>query len=417
MGLQWGDEGKGKAIDFLASDYEVVIRYQGGHNAGHTIYFKGKKIVLHLLPSGIFSPETVSVIGNGVVINPVELLKEMKAVENSGIKLDNLILSSMAPLILPMHQKLDMIYENSRYIKIGTTKRGIGPAYEDLTGRRSLFVKDLFDRDIFLRKVKPLNEYYNRIVEVYGGEKIDMYSYVDSYIEAGADLKKYTKDTVYLLNSLFNKGKKILFEGAQGSLLDINFGTFPYVTSSNPTVGGIFTGSGLSHKALDKIIGVTKAYTTRVGGGPFPSELTDSTGEYLRKKGNEFGATTGRPRRVGWLDLVALKYAVMINGVDSLFLTKLDVLDDLDEIKLITSYKDISGESKEFISYLEYIESVKGIGNSFPGWKERTDQVVKYTDLPVNSKRYIKFIEDYVGIPVEFISNGVKRDQTIRRSI
>lgn len=415
MGLQWGDEGKGKAIDFLATNFEIIIRYQGGHNAGHTIYHNGQKTVLHLLPSGIFSPETISVIGNGVVVNPIELVKEMKDAEKSGISLDNLILSSMAPLILPVHQRLDVIFENSRYIKIGTTKRGIGPAYEDLIGRRALFVRDIFDKDLFLKKVEPINEYYNKIICSYNGEKIKVSSYLWDYLEAGKYLKKFTKDTIYLLNSYLKNKKRILFEGAQGSLLDINFGTFPFVTSSNPTVGGIFTGTGLSHKAVDKIIGVTKAYTTRVGGGPFPSELNDETGDYLRKTGSEFGATTGRPRRVGWLDLVALKYAVMINGVDTLFLTKLDVLDELDEIKLITDYNDGYEDKSEFLPHLEYLDSVKCVGKFMKGWMTATGSVKTFSDLPRNAKEYIEFIENYVEIPVEYISVGTNRNQTISR--
>ncbi len=414
MGLQWGDEGKGKAIDYLAPEYEVVVRYQGGHNAGHTIYHNGEKIVLHLLPSGIFSQETVSVIGNGVVVNPIKLSEEIKRVERFGVNSKNLVLSSTAPLILPEHQQLDVVFENSRYVEIGTTRRGIGPAYEDLTGRRAVFTGDLFDRDRFYKKIKPLNEYYNKLIRTFDGEEVDLDSYIDKYLDAGIFLKDFTKNSIYLLNDFFKNKKKILFEGAQGVLLDINFGTFPFVTSSNPTVGGMFTGTGLPHKSLDSITGISKAYTTRVGGGPFPSELDGEIGEYLQTKGNEFGSTTGRPRRVGWLDLVALKYAVMINGVDDIFLTKLDVLDDLEEIGVVTGYKVDGIERTIFEPDHIYLESVTPVIKKFRGWRSDTSQVKEYNDLPEEARSYIRFIEEFSGVPVGTISVGVSSEQTIR---
>lgn len=416
MGLQWGDEGKGKAIDYLAPGFEVVVRYQGGHNAGHTIYYKGEKVILHLLPSGIFSPGTVSVIGNGVIVNPIELVKEIKRLEKYDIDIKNLVLSSTAPLILPVHQQLDIVFENSRYIKIGTTKRGIGPAYEDLIGRRAVFVGDLFDKDRFYKKVKPLNDYYNKLIRSYNGEEIDLDSYIDTYYESGNYLKQFSANTVYLLNDYLKQEKKILFEGAQGALLDINFGTFPFVTSSNPTIGGIFTGTGLSHKSLDKVVGISKAYATRVGGGPFPSELKGDVADRLRKKGNEFGSTTGRPRRVGWLDLVALRYAVMLNGVDEIFLTKLDVLDSFDEVNIVTGYSDGGKTGKVFDPHYDYLESVRPEIKSFPGWKEKTGSAKNYIDLPEKAKNYISFIEEFSGVPIKVISVGVERDQTISRS-
>ncbi|MEN8153840.1 MAG: adenylosuccinate synthase [Acidobacteriota bacterium] len=415
MGLQWGDEGKGKAIDYLAPGFEVVVRYQGGHNAGHTIYYKGEKVILHLLPSGIFSPGTVSVIGNGVIVNPIELEKEIKRVIKYNIDLKNLVLSSAAPLILPVHQQLDIVFENSRYIKIGTTKRGIGPAYEDLIGRRAVFVSDLFDKDKFYKKVKPLNDYYNRLIRSYDGEEIDVDSYVDTYYESGKYLKQFSANTVYLLNDYFKEGKKILFEGAQGALLDINFGTFPFVTSSNPTIGGVFTGTGLSHKSLGKVVGISKAYTTRVGGGPFPSELNGDVAEKLRKKGNEFGSTTGRPRRVGWLDLVALRYAVMLNGVDEIFLTKLDVLDSFDEVKVVTGYSGGETSGQTFDPHYDFLESVKPETKSFPGWKAETGSVKEFKGLPEKAREYIGFIEKYSGVPITIISIGAESDQTISR--
>lgn len=415
LGLQWGDEGKGKAIDYLANLFNVVVRYQGGHNAGHTIFYQGKKVVLHLLPSGVFTPETISVIGHGVVVNPLQLVKEIKNLQDLGVSDDNLFLSASAPLILPVHQKLDVIFESSRYVKIGTTKRGIGPAYEDLKGRRALFIRDLQDRDVFARKVKSINDYYNKIMQYFDGEQVPLESYMDEYFEAGVFLQKYTRNTTYLLNRLFSEGKAILFEGAQGALLDINLGTYPFVTSSNSTVGGVFTGTGLSPKAVDKTIGISKAYITRVGGGPFPSELFDGEADILRERGNEYGSTTGRPRRVGWLDLVALKYAIMVNGVDEIFLTKLDVLDDFEEIRLVTHY-DLQGERNQLFDLsLEYLEQVETVTKSFPGWKEGIGQARNYEDLPARAKEYLKFIEDYIQIPVRYISVGMERNQTIKK--
>ncbi len=414
IGLQWGDEGKGKAINYLAPKYEVVVRYQGGHNAGHTIYHNGEKIILHLLPSGIFSPTTISVIGNGVVVNPIKLVEEIKGVEKFGVDYNNLVLSSTAPLILPEHKQLDVVFENSRYVEIGTTRRGIGPAYEDLTGRRAIFTGDLLDKEKFLNKIKPINEYYNKLIKTFNGEIVEIDSYVEDYLEAGKFLKDFTKNSVYLLNEYFTGGKNILFEGAQGVLLDINFGTFPFVTSSNPTVGGMFTGTGLPHKSLDRITGVSKAYTTRVGGGPFPSELDGEKGEYLRKTGKEYGSTTGRPRRVGWLDLVALKYAVMINGVDDIFLTKLDVLDNLDEIGVVTEYKygDESGTTFE-VDHM-FLDNVSPVVKMHNGWKSDISGIKEYNDLPDKTKSFIGFIENFVGIPIKIISVGVSSEQTIR---
>ncbi len=415
LGLQWGDEGKGKAIDYLAGDFDVVVRYQGGHNAGHTVYYQGQKIILHLLPSGIFTPGTISVIGNGVIINPLQLVEEIENVKKHGISLENFVLSRFAPLILPEHQRLDIVFEDSRYIKIGTTKRGIGPAYEDLTGRRAVFVGDLFDKDKFYRKVKPVNSYYNKLIQSHEGEGVSIDSYIDRYVEAGRSLQPFTRNTVYLLNEYYRQGRNILFEGAQGILLDINFGTYPYVTSSNPSIGGVFTGTGLPHKAVNKVIGISKAYTTRVGEGPFPAELHDQIAELLREKGTEYGATTGRPRRVGWLDLVALKYSLMVNGVDEIFLTKLDVLDDFDEINVVTAY-DVAGEkSTIFDPSIDYLSSVRPILKSFPGWQKKISAIPAYKDLPLPVKNYIEFIEEFIGTPITYISVGSERSETIKR--
>jgi len=415
LGLQWGDEGKGKAIDFLAGNFDVVVRYQGGHNAGHTIYYKGKKVILHLLPSGIFSKGTMSVIGHGVVINPIQLVKEIKNISLMGISTEKLVVSMNAPVILPFHQKLDIIFENSRYLKIGTTKRGIGPAYEDLVGRRAVFIRDLIDKDRFYKRVKPLNDYYSKLIRSYDGEEVSIDSYIDEYLEAGVFLKKHSKNTTYLLNQLYMESKSILFEGAQGVLLDVNQGTYPYVTSSNTCIGGVFTGTGLPHKAVGKVIGISKAYATRVGEGPFPTELFEEESDFLREKGKEFGSTTGRPRRVGWLDLVALKYSVMINGIDSVFVTKLDIFDEFDEIKVVTDY-EINGEQNQiFDPSIDYLNKVKPVFKSFPGWKKSICNIKSFDDLPERTKDYIKFIENYIKIPVEYISVGTQREQTINR--
>jgi len=415
IGLQWGDEGKGKAIDFLSKGYDVVVRYQGGHNAGHTIYHNGDKLVLHLLPSGVFNENTVSVIGNGVVVNPLQLVEEIKNLNAYDISPEKLIVSKNSPLILPFHQKLDIVFESSRYIKIGTTKRGIGPAYEDLSGRRAVFVKDLFDKDIFYTKVKPLNDYYNKLIGLYSNDSINLDDYMDDYLKAGEFLKQYSKDTIYYLNNEYKKEKKILFEGAQGILLDINFGTYPFVTSSNPSVGGVMTGTGLSYKALNKIIGISKSYTTRVGEGPFPSELKEKQGEFLRAEGNEYGATTGRPRRVGWLDLVALKYSIMINGVDSIFLTKLDVLDKFEEIEIVTAYEYEGEEMDYFDNSIDFLNKVNVKTRKFKGWKKDISNVREFSKLPQEAKDYINCVQDYIEIPIEIISVGKNRHQTIVR--
>ncbi len=414
MGLQWGDEGKGKAIDYLAHNFDVVVRYQGGHNAGHTIYNKGRKLALHLLPSGVCTPGTRSVITHGVVVNPLALLSEMDDLSAQGILIDDLFISMDAPVILPEHQRLDEVFEEARYEKIGTTRRGIGPAYEDVAGRRAVFLGDLLDRDQLLAKLVPLNRFFNQLITIHGGETVTIDSYIDSYLQAGERLRSLLCDTVSLLHRFSEDGASMLFEGAQGVLLDLRFGTYPFVTSSVPTVGGLFSGTGLSHKQLGKVVGVTKAYTTRVGGGPFPSELSGQAAEELRTLGNEYGATTGRPRRVGWLDLVALKYAVDINGVDELFLTKIDVLDQFATIPLLTAYRHPDGEiSRTFCADARRLSRVEGVYEELPGWQCPLDTVRKADELPGAIRDYIHFIESYVKIPVHFLSVGPTREQTI----
>lgn len=414
MGLQWGDEGKGKAIDYLARDFDVVVRYQGGHNAGHTIYHQGKKLALHLLPSGVCTPGTRSVITHGVVINPLALLAEMDDLSAQGVAIEDLFISNEAAVILPEHQRLDEVFEEARYEKIGTTRRGIGPAYEDVAGRRAVFLGDLLSREQLLAKLKPLNRFFNQLIAIHGGETVDIDSYLDDYLHAGDRLRSFICDTIPLLHGFHGKGESILFEGAQGVLLDLRFGTYPFVTSSVPTVGGLFAGTGLSHKQLDKVVGVTKAYTTRVGGGPFPSELSGEESDRLRALGNEYGATTGRPRRVGWLDLVALKYAVDINGVDELFLTKIDVLGQFDSIPILTAYRYPDGEVKRhFCADARKLALIEGVYETLPGWGCQLEDRRREDDLPPQVHDYIRFIESYVKIPVRCLSVGPTREQTI----
>ncbi|MBN2400572.1 adenylosuccinate synthase [candidate division KSB1 bacterium] len=416
LGLQWGDEGKGKAIDYLAGSFSVVVRFQGGHNAGHTVYFQGKKVILHVLPSGIFYPDCAAVIAHGVVVQPLQLVDEINNARALGLSLQNLALSEHAPLILPFHQELDVVFEDSRYQRIGTTRRGIGPAYEDVVGRRALFVGDLLHEDVFRAKIAPLVEYYQRLFLAHGHPGVNLNEGIEQYLQAGDFLRTFVCNTAQLLQQAFSDGKDILFEGAQGSLLDINLGTYPFVTSSNTTIAGVFSGTGLSTKAVKRVIGVSKAYTTRVGEGPFPSELVGENGRLLREWGHEYGSTTGRPRRVGWLDLVALKYAVQINGVDSLFVTKLDVLDELEEIPVAVAYKGHGGPAEMFPPHADVLARVKPVFRSLPGWREKIGAIECFSDLPVQLRDYLRFIEDFVGVRVSYLSLGGERRQTIEIS-
>ncbi|MFH2107802.1 MAG: adenylosuccinate synthase [Chrysiogenia bacterium] len=413
LGMQWGDEGKGKAIDYLAGSFDVVTRFQGGHNAGHTVYYQGKKVVLHVLPSGIFYPECLAVIANGVVVQPLQLVKEIQNAHSLGLSMQNLILGENAPLILPFHQQLDVVFEDSRYQRIGTTRRGIGPAYEDVVGRRALFVKDLLQEKAFRSKISILADYYRRLFKAHGQPVDDIDQAIDQYLQAGIFLKPHIANAAHLLQQAFVEKKNILFEGAQGTLLDINLGTYPFVTSSNTTIAGVFSGTGLSPKAVDKVIGISKAYTTRVGEGPFPTELKDECGSMLRERGNEYGSTTGRPRRVGWLDLVALKYAVQVNGVDSLFITKLDVLDESAEIQVATSYESPDGRGVDFFSHADALSMVRPVYQVLPGWRKNLGAIRRLGDLPRQVRSYLSFIEDFTGVGVSLVSLGGEREQTI----
>jgi adenylosuccinate synthase len=413
LGLQWGDEGKGKAIDYLAGGFDAVVRFQGGHNAGHTVYFQGKRVVLHLLPSGIFYPNCLAVIAHGVVVQPLQLVEEIRGARALGLSLANLALSDHAPLILPFHQQLDMVFEDSRYQRIGTTRRGIGPAYEDVIGRRALFVGDLLDGKGFRAKVAHLAEYYNRLFAAYGQPLTEIEPAIDAYLQAGEFLRPHVCDSIALLQGTLAERKRILFEGAQGSLLDIHLGTYPFVTSSNTTIAGVFSGTGLPPKAVDRVVGISKAYATRVGEGPFPSELKDEFGDRLRERGGEYGATTGRPRRVGWLDLVALRHAVRVNGADAIFLTKLDVLDDLEEIQVAVAYEIDGRRCEQFPSHADALNRVRPVYRSLPGWRQPLGSVERMADLPRALVSYIDFIEEYTGAKISQLSVGSERRQTI----
>jgi adenylosuccinate synthase len=414
VGAQWGDEGKGKIVDILTKDADIVVRYQGGSNAGHTVCIGDEKFILHLIPSGILHEDKICVIGNGVVIDPKSFLEEIETLEKLGINIgERLLISEKAHLVMPYHKEFDAMKENSLGDdKIGTTKRGIGPCYVDKYARVGIRICDLADNEILRKKIEANIKEVNKLCDIYKIEQFNAENVFQEYKEYAEAIRPYIRNTVYYLNGVYKNQKKILFEGAQGSLLDVDFGTYPFVTSSNPTVGGAFAGTGLPYKALNSVIGVMKAYTTRVGNGPFPSELLDETGEKIRKEGGEFGATTGRPRRCGWLDLVIVKYAAMLSGMDSIAMTKIDVLDGMDEIKVCTGY-EYEGRKIGFIpSQLEEFDKCKPIYKTFKGW-DNTKDIDSYDKLPETAKQYISFIEKNLGIPVTMVSTGTKRDEVI----
>ncbi len=408
VGLQWGDEGKGKITDYFSAFFDCIVRYQGGDNAGHTVVVGNKKYKFHLIPSGVLQKKRV-IIGNGVVINPKILIKEIEMLKKDGIQPD-LMISDRAHIIMPYHIRLDGIEEKLLGKgKIGTTKRGIGPCYADKIARYGIRMVDLIDKKRFEEKLKRILKIKERILNAYN-EKIDL-DFFDEYMEYGKKLEKYIGDTVYYLNSIIDD-KKVLFEGAQGFLLDIDYGTYPYTTSSNPSVGGICIGAGISPKKIEQIIGVAKAYTTRVGKGPMPTEEKGKIGEYLAEKGNEFGTTTGRKRRCGWIDLVALKYACMVNGIDNIAITKLDVLDGLKEIKICVAYEYEGKTIENFPSSMEILENCKPIYEILDGWNNSKGKK-DYNELPKNAKKYLEFISDWLNIPIIMISTGERREDTI----
>lgn len=423
LGTQWGDEGKGKVVDLLTDKARYVVRYQGGHNAGHTLVIDGKKTVLHLIPSGILRDNCTCIIANGVVLSPEALLKEMAGLEASGVPVrERLVLSEACPLILQYHVAMDVAREEARGAKaIGTTGRGIGPAYEDKVARRGLRVGDLSNMDTFAVKLKEIVEYYNfQLTGFYGVEAVsfdDVLAQAKGYAEL---LTSMVVDVTDVLDTARKNGEKIMFEGAQGTLLDIDHGTYPYVTSSNTTAGGVATGSGFGPCYLDYVLGIIKAYTTRVGSGPFPTELydgqekLDAAGKHLGTVGHEFGATTGRLRRTGWLDLVAIKRAIQVNSISGFCLTKLDVLDGLEEIKICVGYQMPDGSVKDVPPMAaEDYETVKPVYETMPGWSETTFGVVTVEGLPQAARNYIKRIETLTGVPIDIISTGPDRDETM----
>ncbi|WP_219410282.1 adenylosuccinate synthase [Proteus terrae] len=417
LGTQWGDEGKGKIVDLLTERAKYVVRYQGGHNAGHTLVIDGEKTVLHLIPSGILRENVVSIIANGVVLSPEALMKEMTQLEDRGIPVrSRLLLSEACPLILPYHIALDNAREKARGEKaIGTTGRGIGPAYEDKVARRGLRVGDLFDKKAFAQKLKEIIEYHNfQLVNYYKVEPVDYQKTLDDIMTIADILTGMVVDVSDLLYKATQNGELVMFEGAQGTLLDIDHGTYPYVTSSNTTAGGVATGSGLGPRYVGYVLGIIKAYSTRVGAGPFPTELFDEVGDFLREKGQEFGATTGRSRRTGWLDIIAIRRAVQINSLSGFCMTKLDVLDGLKEVKLCVGYRLPNGEVIDTTPLAaDDWEGIEPIYESMPGWNETTFGVKDHAQLPQAALNYIKRVEELTGVPVDIVSTGPDRSETI----
>ncbi len=417
LGTQWGDEGKGKIVDLLAPAFDVVARYQGGHNAGHTVYVKGKKVVLHLIPSGILHPKKLCVIGNGVVIDPKALIEEIRELKKFGAEInDNLVISKGAHLIFPYHPLQEKISEESRGAeKIGTTCRGIGPSYEDKAARQGIRAADLLDESVLRNKIKENVRRKNIQLGAYQQPKLDPDEIYDQYAAYASRIKKYIKDVSFLLDEKMREGKSILFEGAQGTLLDIDHGTYPYVTSSNPTAGGVCTGLGIGPDKIHGILGIAKAYTTRVGGGPFPTEIFDERGKLLSERGNEFGATTGRPRRCGWFDAVAVSYSCRLNGIEKIALTKPDVLDGLEEIKLGVGYEYKGELLSSFPNESWVLEKVVPQYKTVKGWLSPVHGETDYSSLPVAFKDYLKLIEDLIQVRISVVSTGTRRSDTIIR--
>jgi adenylosuccinate synthase len=413
LGLQWGDEGKGKIVDYFAKNYDLIARFQGGPNAGHTLYVNDQKVVLHQIPSGIFHADKINLIGNGVVLDAITLKKECEAVAAlGGDYKTNLYISERTHLILPTHRALDKASELSKGIeKIGSTLKGIGPAYMDKTGRNGLRVGDLLDKNFTTQYIK-LRMKHQRLLDNFNFQE-DISQWEEEFFDALEFLRGFKiVNGEYFINEKIAQGNKVLAEGAQGSMLDVDFGTFPFVTSSSTVSAGVCSGLGIAPQKIKEVIGITKAYCTRVGSGPFPTELTDATGDFLRNAGNEFGSTTGRPRRCGWIDLVALRFACMINGVSQIVMTKADILDGLEALKACTSY-NINGETQQTVPFQMHRMNIEAIYESCAGWNTDISTVSNYEAMPDKMKSYIGFINNYLGVPVKYISNGPGRDQIV----
>ncbi len=417
LGAQWGDEGKGKFIDILSPKVDYIVRYNGGNNAGHTVVTDQGKFVLHLLPSGILNKNTTCIIANGVVLNPKGFLEEVEFLNSLGIDTTNIYISDHAHIVMPYHLILDALNETtSEGIKIGTTKKGIGPCYSDKFARLGIRVADLIDEKVFHQKLTQILPIKNKILKnIYGEQELSFDEIFNEYMEYSKLIKPRVKDTSLMLNTAIKNNKKILFEGAQGTMLDIDFGTYPYVTSSNAIAGGVFNGSGLAPRKIDKIIGISKAYTTRVGEGPFPSEMEDDLQEIVRKHGNEFGATTKRPRRCGWLDVFALKYSIELNGITDLVLTKIDILKNVDEIKICTGY-EVKGKIIEYMpKTLKELEKVKPIYQTFPSFKEDISSIKNFEELPQECKNFVLELEKLINCKISIVSVGSNNNETIVR--
>lgn len=415
VGTQWGDEGKGKITDFLSENAEVIARYQGGDNAGHTIKFDGVTYKLHLIPSGIFSSEKISVIGNGVVVNPKSLVKELAYLHEKGITTDNLRISDRAHVILPYHIELDRLQEEAKGDnKIGTTIKGIGPAYMDKAARVGIRIADLLDKEIFEERLKINLDEKNRLFErLYNASPLSFDSIFEEYYAYGQQIKKYVCDTSVILNDALDNGKRVLFEGAQGVMLDIDQGTYPFVTSSNPVAGGVAIGSGVGPSKIDKVVGVCKAYTSRVGDGPFPTELFDEIGSQIREVGREYGTTTGRPRRIGWFDSVVMRHSKRVSGITNLCLNSIDVLSGLKEVKICVAYEKDNGERiSHYPASLKELAQCKPVYETLPGWSEDITGCRTLEELPENARNYVRRIAELVGVRISTFSVGPDREQT-----
>jgi adenylosuccinate synthase len=420
LGSQWGDEGKGKIVDLFADRFDIVARYQGGHNAGHTVFIGEKKYVLKLIPSGILRPGKKAVIGNGLVLDPAALLSEIETLQSAGVTVTgNLFISNRAHVLFPEHRMMEKMSEGREgRISIGTTSRGIGPCYEDKIARRGIRVADLLDPKFFRTQYDSVMEEKVTIAKTFGiyGDGLDLNAIRDEYERFADRIRPMVCDTAVMLNDAIRAGRSVLFEGAQGTMLDIDHGTYPFVTSSSASAGGACTGTGVAPTRIDGVVGVSKAYITRVGGGPFPTEVLDETGELIRQRGNEFGAVTGRPRRCGWFDVPLLRYTAIINGFDSLVITKLDVLDEFEEIKVCTGYRIGGQEICDMPPTVREIQQVEPVYEMLPGWKSSTFGISEYDELPARAKDYLAFLEECTGVEAGCISTGPERSQTIVRA-